>query len=85
MGNLQAQEMASLVGDITLETAVGLHLRSNHYPPVHEAFIPVAIEAIDLANQGDWYAELEYPNGIERTVAHTIEGLHLGAFLDDQE
>jgi hypothetical protein len=72
--------MASLTD---LGTAIGWHLKSNHYPPVHEAFIPVALEAIELANEGDWDAVLEYPNGIERTVAHTIEGLHLDAFLEE--
>ena len=86
MGNLHAQEFAGMVevGDLRLEQAVAIHLRANHYPPVHEAFIPIAVEAIKLANDAEWDAELEYPNGLTRTVAHTIEGLHLDAFLDEE-
>lgn len=85
MGNLHAREFAGLVseGELELEQAVAWHLRSNHYPPVHEAFVPVAIEAINLAREGSWYTELEYPNGLTRTVLHTMEGLHLGAFLEE--
>lgn len=87
MGNLHAQEFAGMVevGELRLEQAVAIHLKANHYPPVHEAFIPIAVEAINLANQGDWEAVQEYPNGIERTVAHTIEGLHLDAYVTYDE
>jgi hypothetical protein len=82
MGRAQAEEMASLTD---LSTAVSWHLKSNHYPPVHEAFLPVALEAIELASQGDWDTIQEYPNGIERTVAHTIEGLHLDTYVTHDE
>ena len=86
MGNLHAMEFAGMVseGELKLEQAIGWHLSSNHYPPIDKAFVPVAVEAIALANDGEWDAELEYPNGLTRTVAHTIEGLHLGAFLDEE-
>jgi hypothetical protein len=82
MGRAQAEEMASLTD---LGTAVSWHLSSNHYPPVHQAFLPVALEAIELANQGDWDFVQEYPNGIQRTVAHTVEGLHLDTFVTHDE
>ena len=81
MGNLQAREMASLAD---LETAVTWHLRSNHYPPVHADFVPIALKAIELANEGEYDAELTYPNGLVRTVAHTVEGLHLDAYIDNE-
>jgi hypothetical protein len=81
MGRAQAEGMASLT-DLT--TAVSWHLRSNHYPPIHDDFVPVALKAIYLAGEGEYDAELEYPNGLVRTVAHTIEGLHLSAFLDEE-
>lgn len=85
MGNLHSREFAGLVseGELRLEQAIAIHLKGNHYPPIHDAFVPVAVEAINLANEGSWYAELEYPNGLTRTVLHTIEGLHLEAFLDE--
>lgn len=86
MGNLYAQGFAELVKaeDLRLEQALAIHLKTNHYPPVNDAFIPVAMGAIELANEGMWDAELVYPNGLTRTVAHTIEGLHLSAFLDEE-
>lgn len=85
MGNLHAQEFAGMVevGDLRLEQALAIHLKSNHYPPVDDAFIPVAMGAIELANDDQWDAELVYPNGLTRTVEYTIEGLHLEAFLDE--
>jgi hypothetical protein len=82
MGRIQAEEMALLTD---LETAVSWHLKTNHYPPVHHAFLPVALEAIELANQGDWDFVQEYPNGIQRTVAHTVEGLHLDTYINCDE
>jgi hypothetical protein len=86
MGNLQAREFAGLVSEkeMALEQAIAWHLRSNHYPPVDDAFVPVAVEAINLASEGFWYNELEYPNGLTRTVLDTIGGLHLGAFLNEE-
>lgn len=85
MGNLQALSLAELVSEGTsLDSALAIHLRSNHYPPVHLAFVSVAKEAIALAEEDDWDAELTYPNGLVRTVAYTVEELHLGAFIDSQ-
>jgi hypothetical protein len=66
---------------VRLDIALSAHLQSNHYPPISEAFIPVAKAAIKHAENGDWDVELEYPNGLVRTVAHTVEGLHLDAFI----
>jgi len=84
MGNLQAQSLAEMVLEtLSLDTAIAVHLQSNHYPPISTEFIPVAKEAIELANAGDWGTMLTYPNGLERSVIHTIDGLHLQAFLDD--
>ena len=85
MGNLQAISLAELaIDDNALHNALAIHLRSNHDPPVSYAFIPVAKQAIELAVEGDYDAELEYPNGLVRSVAHTVEGLHLGAFVDSR-
>jgi hypothetical protein len=81
MGHKTAQEIAN--APMSLEQKLSWHLTGNHYPPVHEAFIPVCIEAIDKANNDDWDSMITYPNGKERSVSYTIEGLHLGAFLDD--
>lgn len=87
MGNMHATEYAGMAsaGEISLDTALLVHLQSNHYPPVHSVFVPVAREAIERANAGDWDFEQEYPNGLVRTVAYTVDGLHLHAFLDGDE
>ena len=45
MGNLYAQGFAELVKaeDLRLEQALAIHFKTNHYPPVNDAFIPVAM------------------------------------------
>lgn len=67
---------------LSIEDKLSWHLVGNHYPPVDEAFIPVCIEAIDHARMGNWDTVLEYPNGLQRTVRHCIDGLHLELFVD---
>jgi hypothetical protein len=37
---------------IDLDTSLHYHLRNNHYPPVSDAFIDTAKQAIELANDG---------------------------------
>jgi len=68
---------------MTMEQKLLYHLTSNHYPPINEAFVATAMVAVLLANTNIWDVELIYPNGLKRTVAHTIEGLHLEAFLEE--
>ena len=85
MGNQTAIALAEEVGNLaTLETALAIHLQSNHYPPVHPVFIPVCVEAINLAADEHWDVEIEMPNGITKTVAGIVEGLHLGAFIPEE-
>jgi hypothetical protein len=88
MGNPTALALADTVEDReTLEIALYAHLRSNHYPPVNPVFVPTCVEAINLATDGHWDARLEMPNGVVKTVAGIVEGLHLSAFIhaDDDE
>lgn len=66
---------------LDMEAKMSWHLTGNHYPPIHEAFIPVAIEAVSLANTNNWDSLLLYPNGLQRTVAYTVENLHLEPFI----
>jgi len=61
------------------------HLQSNHYPPVHEVFVETAEEAIRLALLGRRDAQVTMPNGLVRTVAFIIEGLHLEPFIEQDE
>jgi hypothetical protein len=78
-------EIAKAIAESTLslQDKLSWHLVGNHYPPVNEAFIPVCIEAIQLAEQGNYDAEVEYPNGLIRTVRHCIDGLHLEHFINN--
>lgn len=82
MGRMTA--LGLVESGVSLDTALAVHLKSNHYPPIDLAFVPVAKEAIALADEGDWDTEITYPNGLVRTVSHTIEGLHLEPFLDSE-
>jgi len=79
MGRLQAEEIASMLKQ---EQALEWHLQCNHYPPVNKVFIPIAQEAIELANQGIHDQIIKMPNGIKLSVEAIIEGLHLDTFLD---
>ena len=89
MGSLQAQEILRITTEkgevIKRDVALKWHLRSNHYPPVHSSFIPIAKEAIEHANDEDWDHTIDMPNGLTRTVAQIIEGLHLQSFLEREE
>ena len=93
MGNPQAAAYAELVEDGTtgLSTALTAHLQSNHYPPVPTTMVPACIEAIDLANQDDYDATVDLPEGItykNATAAPVwaiVEAHHLQAFINDPE
>lgn len=93
MGNLQAQEFASMVEDegLDLTTALEWHLTANHFPPLPLELVPVAVKVIDLANQEDWDAEVELPEGVtykDRGTAPVyacVEAWHLDAFLEGGE
>lgn len=75
-------------GKLSLDDALEWHLRGNHYPPVHRSFIPIAKKAIEICQQG-LYEEnpklynkrIKMPNGLVRTAAEIVEGLHLDGFL----
>jgi hypothetical protein len=91
MGSLHAIESADMVntGQLSLDDALQYHLASNHYPPVSSSFIPVAKQAIALANDANflqeeeiWKQTIDMPNGKSLTVSEIIEGLHLEWFLE---
>ncbi len=42
-----------------LETMLYYHLSSNHYPPINDVFIPVAIEAITRAQDQNYDSILD--------------------------
>jgi len=77
----QAYAESAQDGAISLATAVSAHLLTNCYPPVHSDFHPFAVEAIRLAQQEDWDASLELPNGRVVSAEDAISQLHLHVFL----
>lgn len=82
MGAMQAMSLAQ---DelLDLDTQISIHLRSNHYPPVPNEMVPVCIEAIDKANEGEWEEFITLPEGVSwkgepaAPVYAIVEGHHL--------
>lgn len=66
---------------LSMTEKMSWHLRGNHYPPIDEAFIPAALAAIYSANTNNWDALINYPTGVQRTAAYTVESLHLEPFV----
>lgn len=92
MGSTYAAGLADEIGGlIDLPTALHIHLRSNHYPPVPEAMIDPCVAAIDAANDDDWDREIDL-TGIAQWRGNDyapawaiIEGHHLDAFIAYEE
>lgn len=89
MGRLQAEAMAE--SSIGLEMQLEWHLKANHYPPVPSIMVEPCIEAIDLANEGDWDAKIKLPEGVswkgltEASVRSIVEQHHLDAWIIESE
>ncbi len=49
MGSNLAYDLASDELGLDLERAIGIHLQSNHYPPVPLSMVEPCIDAIDKA------------------------------------
>jgi len=64
VGHNFAEELATEDFGLTLEQSVGIHLQSNHYPPVPTSMVEPCIEAIDKCNEGDSGALIDLPEGV---------------------
>lgn len=90
MGRLQAEALAA-EDFLPLEAQLRWHLQSNHYPPVPPSMIPVCIEAIDEANEGNWDSEITLPEGVswkgltEAPVHAIVEAHHLDTWIIESE
>jgi hypothetical protein len=86
MGMITALDLAENL-DITLEQQIGMHLRTNHYPPVPLSMVSVCIEAIDACNDEDYDREITLPEGVlwrgrETAPANAIaEAHHLDSWI----
>lgn len=97
MGSNLATEMADGTLDdlgihLDIETQIGIHLSSNHYPPIPKSMVAPCIEAIDAVNDlGLWDLEIPLPEGIvykglTTAPAHAIiEQHHLDAWIIERE
>ena len=80
MGYTGAMGMAE--SGISLDTMLGWHLQSNHYPPIDLVFVPICIEALDAILDEEPDRQIELPTGLNLTAAQIVEEVHLEPFLD---
>jgi hypothetical protein len=92
MGNNLATELADGTLGLDMESAIAMHLRGNHYPPVPLSMVPVCIEAIDAYWEGDLQREcllpegVTYKNGQDTAPAWAvIEQHHLDAWCTESD
>lgn len=91
MGNNLATELADGLLDLDLETAIGYHLRGNHYPPVPLSMVEPCIDAIDAYYEEDYNKLIEMPEGVYyrgekfAPASAIIEQHHLDAWLPQEE
>jgi hypothetical protein len=79
-------------GDLALRQAVEIQLKGNHYPPVHNDWVDVAIKAIKTVKEdpeGDsGWDDLEIPERFVKAdkkhikVTDVMDGLHLWDFIE---
>lgn len=86
MGSMFAEELAN--SDVSLETAIGIHLQSNHYPPVPLIMVEPCITAIEFVNLYEGDSEVALPDGVLYKGRDTapawaiVEAHHLQAWID---
>jgi len=84
MGSNFATDLSLL--DLDLETQIGIHLSSNHYPPVPSSMVTPCIDAIDAYHDEDFDRLIELPDGVlwrgetSAPAIAVIEAHHLGAW-----
>ena len=89
MGYASALEMAT--SGIDIDTTLGWHLQSNHYPPIPLSMLQPCKDAIDAYWDDDCDLEIELPEPIlykGRTTAPAwaiIEQHHLHAWTTDYD
>lgn len=91
MGTMTALGYKEMVdeGQMSLENALTIHLRSNHYPPIPSSMIRPCMRAIEKANRGEWNKKVRLPEGVEHRVYgrlvpvhELVNHAHLDTFLD---
>jgi hypothetical protein len=91
MGSNFATELATgTLGQISLEEQIGIHLRSNHYPPVPLSMVQPCIEAIDAYWEGEHLQQIDLNGNIWRGQSTApawaiIEGHHLESWVNEYD
>lgn len=86
-----ATELASGILGGDMASAIHMHLRGNHYPPVPSSMVQPCMDAIDAYWEEDLNREIELPEGISwrgETTAPAyaiIEAHHLEAWCSEDE
>jgi hypothetical protein len=88
MGSNFATELAdNELLDLDLETAIGIHLQGNHYPPVPLSMVEPCIDAIDAYYDEDYNRLITLPAPItwrdqnQAPASAIVEAHHLDAWL----
>jgi hypothetical protein len=87
MGNNLATELADGTLGLDMESAIGMHLRVNHYPPVPLSMVQPCLDAIDAYHDEAYDRLIKLPEGVswrgeDNAPASAIaEAHHLDAWL----
>jgi len=91
MGSTFATELANNdLLELDLETQIGIHLSSNHYPPVPRSMAQPCIDAIDAYYEEDYQRLIDLPEGVFWRDQNTapanaiIDAHHLEAWLPEE-
>ena len=89
MGSQSINDMREFLEE---DRALRWHLSSNHYPPIHSIFLDTARQAIERGREAVLFDDqlifdeiIKMPNGIEKSVADIIVGMHLESFIDGDD
>lgn len=87
MGHGYAEGLSEQVqeGSVSLDLAVRAHLQGNMFPPLSEAYVQPAVDAIDAVNVGDWQDDIDLPNGETWSAQKLVATLRLEAFITDDD
>ena len=87
MGSNFAQDLADYDLGLDLSTAIGIHLSTNHYPPIPNSMVLPCIEALEAYWEDQTDLEINMPEGVSYKGKNTapawaiIEAHHLEAWL----
>jgi hypothetical protein len=87
VGSNFATDLADYDLGLDLSTAIGIHLSTNHYPPIPNSMVLPCIEALEAYWEDQTDLEINMPEGVSYKGKNTapawaiIEAHHLEAWL----